>query len=166
MFRPFVLSAAAVLALAPAAVSAQADAQPEVQGASQAESGQPPQRIRQVTLTGEERCPTAAADEIVVCSRFDPNEQFRVPKELRRPLEVPAQNQSWVNRAATVDRVGRVAGGLPNTCSPIGAGGQTGCGIVAGQAWAAERRQARREAEAIAPSTRTDIDIEDDGPQN
>lgn len=153
MFRPLALSAAAALALLPAAaVSAQ----------SQAESGQPPQRIRQVTLTGEERCPTAASDEIVVCSRLDPNEQFRVPKALRQAPEVPAQNQSWVNRAATVDRVGRVAGGLPNTCSAVGAGGQTGCAIVAGQAWAAEKRQERIEAERAAPESRTDIDVEDD----
>lgn len=141
MFRPLAIAAAA-LALFPTAATAQ----------SQAESGQPPQRIRQVTLQGSEQCPKAAADEIVVCSRINPNEQYRVPKELRQPPEVPAQNQSWVNRAATVDRVGRVAGGLPNTCSPIGTGGQTGCSIAAGQAWAAEKRQARREAAQAAPA--------------
>jgi hypothetical protein len=152
MFRPLVLVSAAALALIPAASSAQ----------SQAESGQPPQRIRQVTLTGEEKCPTAASDEIVVCSRLDPNEQFRVPKALRQAPEVPAQNQSWVNRAATVDQVGRVAGGLPNTCSAVGAGGQTGCAIVAGRAWAAEKRQERIEAAQAAPEARTDIDIEDE----
>ena len=152
MFRSLVLAAAASAAIVPAAAMAQ----------SQAESGQPPQRIRQVTLTGDEKCPTAASDEIVVCSRLNPDEQFRVPKELRRPPEVPAQNQSWVNRAAAVDRVGRVAGGLPNTCSPIGAGGQTGCGVAAGQAWAAERRQARREEDATIPEARTDIDLEDE----
>jgi hypothetical protein len=152
MLRSLVLAAAASAAIIPAAAMAQ----------SQAESGQPPQRIRQVTLTGNEACPTAAADEIVVCSRLDPNEQFRVPQGLRRPPEVPAQNQSWVNRAATVDRVGRVAGGLPNTCSPIGAGGQTGCGVAAGQAWAAERQQARREQEAATPEARTDIELEDE----
>lgn len=163
MFRSLVLSAAVMAAAAPVGVMAQSQAQP--QPASQAESGQPPQRIRQVTLTGSEQCPTAASDEIVVCSRLDPNEQFRVPKALRQAPEVPAQNQSWVNRAATVDRVGRVAGGLPNTCSPIGAGGQTGCGIVAGQAWAAEKRQARREAEAIpggSDEVSTEVTLEDE----
>ncbi len=170
MFRPVYLVPLAALSLLPlpalAQAQAQAQAQPQAQAqegaSSQAETGQPPQRIRQVTLTGNEACPTAAADEIVVCSRLDPNDQFRVPKPLRRPPEVPAQNQSWVNRAATVDRVGRVAGGLPNTCSPIGAGGQTGCGIQAGQAWAAEKRQQQREVEQATPESRTDIDIEDD----
>lgn len=156
MLRSLPLFAAALAAIVPASALAQSAAP------SQAESGQPPQRIRQVTLTGDEACPTAASDEIVVCSRLDPNEQFRVPQQLRRPPEVPAQNQSWVNRAATVDRVGRVAGGLPNTCSPIGTGGQTGCGVAAGQAWAAERRQARREEEAAMPEASTEIELEEE----
>lgn len=160
MFRSVFLVPVAAMALLP--LPAFAQAQPDAAASSQAESGQPPQRIRQVTLTGSEACPTAAADEIVVCSRLDPNDQFRVPKPLRRPLEVPAQNQSWVNRAATVDRVGRVAGGLPNTCSPIGTGGQSGCSIQAGQAWAAEKRQQRLEAQQATPESRTDIEIEDD----
>ena len=163
MVRSLVLSAAVMAALTPVGVMAQS--QPQPQPALQAETGQPPQRIRQVTLTGNEQCPTGSSDEIVVCSRLDPNEQFRVPKALRQAPEVPAQNQSWVNRAATVDRVGRVAGGLPNTCSPIGAGGQTGCGIAAGQAWAAEKRQARREAEAIpggSDEVSTDVTLEDE----
>jgi hypothetical protein len=155
MFRPFVLAAAA-LALLPAAASAQDSAQ------SQAETGQPPQRIRQVTLTGSEKCPTAAADEIVVCSRLDPNEQFRVPKSLRQAPEVPAQNQSWVNRAAAADQTGRIAGGLPNTCSPVGSGGQSGCAIQAGRAWAAERRQAQRETELPASERTTTTTVEDD----
>jgi hypothetical protein len=160
MFRPLVFATAA-LALLPINASAEESARPQSQteGQPQAQSGQPPQRIRQITLTGTEKCPTAAADEIVVCNRLDANEQFRVPKELRAPLEVPAQNQSWVNRAATVDQVGRVAGGLPNTCSPVGTGGQTGCSIVAARNYAAEKRQAKREAAIAAPNT----DPDDDG---
>ena len=160
MFRSFAIATAA-LALLPTSALAQArpagPSQPDA--GSQAESGRPPQRIRQVNLTGAEQCPTAAPDEIVVCSRIDPNEQFRVPKELRAPLEVPAQNQSWANRAATVDQVGRVAGGLPNTCSAVGTGGQTGCSIVAARNYAAEKRQAKREAALAAPNT----DPDDDG---
>ena len=170
MFRSLKsLTTAAALALLPQVAAAQDpagnQARAPVDSASaeqpQAQSGQPPQRIRQVTLQGNEACPTAAADEIVVCSRINPNEAYRVPKELRQPPEVPAQNQSWINRAAAADRVGRVAGGLPNTCSPIGTGGQTGCSIAAGQAWAAERRQAQREAAQAAPSTAAQEDDQD-----
>ncbi len=152
MFRSFALATVAILAL-PSVASAQT----QVDQQAQAETGQPPQRIRQVTLTGSEACPKAEGDEIVVCSRIDPNEQYRVPKELRAPPEVPAQNQSWVNRAATVDQVGRVAGGLPNTCSPVGSGGQTGCAIQQGKAWAAERRQQKIEA-GQGTSTESTID--------
>ena len=48
-----------------------------------AASAQEPQRIRNVQLTGDAQCPKAAGDEIVVCSRISPNEQYRIPKELR-----------------------------------------------------------------------------------
>lgn len=151
MFRPLALTLALAL-FSPAAMAQD----------TQAETGQPPQRIRQINLTGNEQCPKAAADEIVVCNRIDPNEQYRVPKALRDPPEVPAQNQSWVNRAATVDQVGRVAGGLPNTCSPVGTGGQTGCAIGAARVWAADKRQQQREAEAIAPTTRATVEEDED----
>ncbi len=63
---------------------------------------------------------------------------------------IPAQNQSWVNRVADIDQTGRVAGGLPNTCSPIGNGGQTGCSVQAAKQWAAEKR-AQRRAESSIP---------------
>jgi hypothetical protein len=49
---------------------------------------------------------------------------------LRDDSRSPAQNQSWVNRAATIDQVGRVAGGIPDTCSPVGTGGQSGCSMT------------------------------------
>lgn len=108
-------------------------------------SAQPPQRIRSVTLTGNQPCPVAQGDEVVVCSRIAPGDQFRVPPALRHEgAELQAQNQSWVNRAATIDQVGRVAGGLPDTCSPVGSGGQTGCTQQILRDYAAERAAARR----------------------
>ena len=99
--------------------------------------GEAPQRIRSVTLTGNEKCPVSTSpDEVIVCARA--GEPFRIPKQLRNDRPIPAKNQSWVNRSATLDAVGRVAGGLPNTCSPIGSGGQTGCSIV--QSTSVDRR--------------------------
>ena len=98
---------------------------------------EPPKRIRSVTLTGNQTCPEATSpDEVVVCARV--GEPFRIPKQLRNDRPIPAKNQSWVNRTATLDAVGRVAGGLPNTCSPVGTGGQTGCSIV--QSTSVDRR--------------------------
>ena len=97
-------------------------------------------RVRSVTLVGNESCPESRGDEIVVCSRIRPGDQYRIPPTLRHQGEQNlAQNQSWVNRAEMIDNVGRQAGGLPNTCSPNGTGGQSGCTLQALQAWTAER---------------------------
>ena len=129
MFRTVVL--AALIAL-PAMASAQ-DAQVDT----------PPQRIRSVTLTGNQTCPKSSGGEIVVCSTLE--QPYRIPKSLRDDKPVAAQNQSWVNRAASMDQLGRVAGGLPDTCSAVGTGGQTGCFLSRNQAYAAERRAPARE---------------------
>ncbi len=111
---------------------------------SAGDTGRAPQRVRSVTLEGNEACPKAQGDEVVVCSRLNPDEQFRIPKPLRDSAEPAAKNQAWTNRVATADQVSRVAGGLPDTCSPVGSGGQTGCALAINRAWAAERRAAEK----------------------
>ncbi|MES2095774.1 MAG: hypothetical protein V4459_03370 [Pseudomonadota bacterium] len=104
-----------------------------------AESGQPPARIRSVTLAADQKCPPATTpDEIVICTTVE--DPYRIPKTLRGAGPIPPQRQSWVNRAASLDEIGRVNGGLPNTCSVIGSGGATGCSAAAVRAWAAEKR--------------------------
>ena len=122
-----------------------------VAGAAAAQTPQatdaPPQRIRSVTLAPGETCPPSTGDEVIVC--YQGGNPYRIPPALRR-TEIPAANQSWANRAATVDQVSRVAGGLPNTCSPVGTGGQTGCFLQRNQAYGAERRERARE-ERIVP---------------
>ena len=106
-----------------------------------AQQGDPPKRIRSIELRQGEACPQASsAEEVVVCRTIE--DPYRIPSELRD--EGAAQqptNQSWVNRAATVDQVSRVAGGLPNTCSPVGTGGQTGCFNQQAQQHAASRNE-------------------------
>jgi hypothetical protein len=129
--------AAAALLLLPAVAVAQDQ---------QAETGKPPQRIRNVTLTGTEACPKPVDGEVVVCSKLE--EPYRIPKGLRESKKTAATN-SWVNRAATLDEVGREAGGLPDTCSPVGSGGQTGCALKMNQQYAAERAEKKREDSAI-----------------
>ncbi len=113
----------------------------------QAATGQPPQRIRSVTLSGGQKCPKSQGDEIVVCSTLD--QPYRIPKQLRNEGPIPAQNQSWVNRTATMDQVGRVAGGLPDTCSAVGTGGQSGCSLQRNNDYAADRRAQAREQSTI-----------------
>jgi hypothetical protein len=77
-----------------------------------------------LVLYGNERCPTDRdGNEIVVCTRRDAAEQFRVPKELRN-FKVTPENQSWALRAqGTLDTGGSGIG----SCSAIGPGGSLGC---------------------------------------
>ncbi|MBR0551395.1 hypothetical protein J7S20_02615 [Sphingomonadaceae bacterium LXI357] len=87
------------------------------------ETSQPPQRVRSVVLYGDEKCPKAEGDEIVVCAHAGES-PYRIPKEFRRsPPDVA--HQAWTRRAEMVEDVNRA--GLPDSCSPIGTGGQTGC---------------------------------------
>ena len=110
-----------------AAVPAAAVAQSSPAGAQQAESGKPPQRIRSITLTGNQTCPKSSDPdaEIVVCARV--GEPYRIPK----------------------DDAGRRAGGLPDTCSPVGSGGQTGCAKMRAEQYAAEKAEAKRQERLI-----------------
>ena len=123
--------------LASGAASAQQSAQ---------QGGDAPQRIRSVTLQPGEQCPPSSGDEVVVC--YQGGNPYRIPPALRREV-IPPANQSWVNRAAALDQTGRVAGGLPDTCSPVGNGGQTGCFQQRAQAYAAERRAQQRAEEGV-----------------
>ena len=85
----------------------------------------PPQRVRSVLLYGSEPCPKPASeDEIVVCANAGES-PYRIPKSLRNQPDESAPAQAWTNRVETVEEVNRA--GLPNSCSPIGMGGQTGC---------------------------------------
>jgi hypothetical protein len=131
--------------------AADAQAAQDHEGAlKQAETGKPPQRIRNIALVGNQPCPKATdPTEVVVCSRIE--EPYRIPKGLRDKKPIPAQNQSWVNRAAALDEVGRKAGNLPNSCTNIGASGSTGCSLAQIKQWAAEKR-ARENGESIDPN--------------
>ncbi|WP_174292790.1 hypothetical protein [Sphingomonas bacterium] len=119
----------------------------QAQSQSESQAGQPPQRVRNIQLRPGEKCPPAGAGEVIVCGTLD--QPYRIPKALRDDKPIPAQNQSWAARTETADEIGRVAGGLPDTCSPIGSGGQTGCALQANKAWVAEKTAERRAASSI-----------------
>ncbi len=112
----------------------------------QADAGKPPERIRSVTVASGQKCPEAVGNEVVVCNTLE--EPYRIPKKLRETKKSAATN-SWVNRAATMDEVGREAGGLPDTCSPVGSGGQTGCALKLNQQYAAEKAEKKRQESVI-----------------
>lgn len=132
-----------LFALVMAAPAMAQDRQEQALGAA----GQPPQRVRNVQLQAGQPCPRSTADEIVVCETL--TEPYRIPKQFRDEGPIPAENQSWANRAATIDQTSRVAAGLPDTCSPVGYGGQSGCALQANRAWAAEKRAQARAAESV-----------------
>lgn len=116
--------------------------------AQQAETGQPPQRIRSVQLTEGQKCPESTGDEVIVCSRA--GEPYRIPPALRDTGPVSVPNSSWAARAADGEQTQRVAAGLPNTCSPNGVAAQSGCSLQANRRWAAEQR-AKQAAERVVP---------------
>ena len=93
-------------------------------------------------IPGHERFAIGPGDEVVVC--YTPGgSPYRIPQTLRDEGPIPPANQAWAARAQTVRDVSRVAGGLPNTCSPIGTGGQTGCALIQSPDYAAGRREQR-----------------------
>lgn len=101
----------------------------------------PPERVRSVLLYGEQACPEAQDGEIVVCAREE-DSPYRIPSKLRNPPEERPDASSWANRVDDVMEANRA--GLPNSCSPIGSGGQSGCTLQMIQRWGAERRAQQR----------------------
>lgn len=112
-----------------------------------ADTAEKPQRVINATVFGDDPCPRGKSDEIIVCARQPEAERYRIPKPLRDPPEIPAAAQAWSSRVATIDEVNRT--GLPNSCSPVGAGGQTGCTLDMVRRWKAEQ-QAKARADAAA----------------
>ncbi len=108
---------------------------------SLAQSSQPPQRTSVLYTYGDEPCPEPQGDEIVVCAQQPETERYRVPKELREELkeDVPAGGGSW---ASAVDGYtnGAAAASRPNSCSPVGSYGFTGCAAAAMREWFEARR--------------------------
>ena len=98
-----------------------------------------------VVVYGNDRCPQAVADEIIVCARKPEAERYRIPAELRQHMVV-AGPPSWSARVATIEAEGRKS--LPGSCSPIGSYGQTGCARAKIEQWQRERREMQR-AEAL-----------------
>jgi len=81
-------------------------------------------RISTLVVFGADPCPQSSDEEIIVCARRPESERYRIPEQFRhKRSEEPAL--SWATRTRTLDMVSRR--GIPNSCSPIGSNGQTGC---------------------------------------
>ena len=75
-----------------------------------------------VIVYGDDECPQSTEDQIVVCARKAENERYRIPENLR--FSDSPQNQSWAERVESFEMAGDF--GIMS-CSPVGAGGFTGC---------------------------------------
>ncbi len=95
------------------------------------------ERISTLIVYGNDPCPRSADDEIVVCARQPESERYRIPAPLRvKPFDA-ARDGSWAGTAKVLEFVSRQ--GIPNSCSPQGSYGQSGCF----QRFLEENRQAR-----------------------
>jgi len=83
------------------------------------------EKINQLIVYGDDKCPESQGDEIVVCARMGEADRYRIPSSLRGDPNDP-RNQAMSERIKSYEYVG--ASGTMS-CSPSGAGGFTGCGL-------------------------------------
>lgn len=108
-----------------------------------AQSSQPPEKFSFLIAYGNDECPEADGDEIVVCAQEPEAERYRVPKELREELreEDVGGGGSWASTVEAHDDIARLS--RPNSCSAVGSYGFTGCTSAMLRQWFAERRSTR-----------------------
>ena len=95
------------------------------------------ERVNQLIIFGDDPCPPSAEGEITVCARKDEAERYRIPESLRSDPGAPG-NEPWTERVRAYETVS--ASGT-ESCSPVGAGGATGCMSRLIDAAYAEKRQ-------------------------
>jgi hypothetical protein len=107
------------------------------------------QRWSFLVTYGDEACPPAQGDEIVVCARLPESERYRIPAPLREPrVDTPAMGASWTAQVESYENVARLS--RPDSCSSVGSYGWSGCAAKALRDWFEERRLIEAEA-AEAP---------------
>ena len=80
------------------------------------------EKVNQLIVYGDDPCPQSSDNEITVCARKDEGERYRIPETLRETFS--PQNDAWNNRVLAYETVGAYG---TMSCSPVGAGGMTGC---------------------------------------
>lgn len=96
------------------------------------------EKINQLIVYGDDPCPASNDGSITVCARKDEAERFRIPAPLRENPNA-AINQGWTQRVKAYETVGSFG---VNSCSPVGAGGTTGCMAQLINSAYAEKKQA------------------------
>src|SRR3546814_13032517 len=98
-----------------------------------------------MVIYGEDPCPEGKDGEIVVCSRQPERDRYRLPKTFRK---TDGQvEKSWSGQASAASDAGNAGIG---SCSPVGAGGATGCNPQIMRTATQRRKQDRDEKEVLA----------------
>lgn len=80
------------------------------------------EKVNQVIVYGDDPCPQSSGDEITVCARKPESERYRIPEPLRG-IDRP-ESEAWNNKVLAYETAGKFG---TDSCSPVGAGGFTGC---------------------------------------
>jgi len=118
-----------------ASIAFMLSAQAPAQDALTAKPGD--EKINQLIIYGNDKCPESVGDEIVVCARMGEADRYRIPTNLRGDPNDP-RNQAMSERIKSYEYV---AASGTMSCSPSGAGGFTGCGLAAINKAYAEKAQ-------------------------
>ena len=123
-----------------AALALAAPALAQEDGGSLAQSSTPPERTSILYTYGDEPCPEAQEGEIIVCAQRPESERYRVPEELREELkeDEAVGGGSWASKVEGYENVARAS--RPNSCSPVGSYGFSGCAAAALRDWFEARR--------------------------
>jgi hypothetical protein len=132
MTKTFLIATAALLAGA----SVPALAQPSAAPTAVTDPGN--EKVNIVIVYGDDACPQSQGGDIVVCARKGEEERYRIPEPLRGDPNEPSK-QAWGERVRSMEYVGRSG---TESCSPVGAGGATGCFAQLARLAKAERQAA------------------------
>ncbi|MPS67493.1 hypothetical protein ACLIMP_02935 [Novosphingobium aerophilum] len=80
------------------------------------------EKVNQLIIYGDDPCPASASGEITVCARKAEAERYRIPEPLRG-IDSP-KSDAWTNKVQAYETVGAFGN---MSCSPVGAGGASGC---------------------------------------
>ena len=88
-----------------------------------AQTGANNDRVNEIIVFGNDPCPRSTDDEVVVCKRVGEEERYRIPERLREGGSLQ-ERTAWAKKVRSIERVGRTG---PQSCSPVGPAGYTGC---------------------------------------
>src|SRR3546814_9657706 len=137
MMKTSLIAAMLLLGTASPGLAQQGPSVPQEQ-AHAAQAGS--ERVNLVIVYGDDPCPQSQGSDIVVCARKGEEERYRIPEPLRGDPNQPS-HQAWGERVRSVEYVGRSG---PESCSPVGGGGATGCFAQLERLAKAERQAAEK----------------------